>query len=145
MDQITDLARLEPFLRALPLRVMDDHVGLGGQKAGAVARRDDLVDLARLQGNGLFGQHMLAGRKRLQRPFDMQVVGQRDIDRVNRRVGQQRLIAGMHHKGRAKGAEALGLCRVAGGQGRKFCPFGGMDRGGHMLTREILQRPARPI
>jgi hypothetical protein len=32
MDQIADLARLQPLLRALPLRMVDDHVGLGGQK-----------------------------------------------------------------------------------------------------------------
>ena len=137
MDQRADFTCGKPFLCPLPLRVMHDHVGLCGQQSGAVTGGNDLVDLARFHRDRLFGQDMLAGRQRLQRPFDMHVVRQRDVDRVDGRIGQKRLIAVMHGKPGTKGAEPRRLLRVRGRQRGQFGPFCGMDGRGHVLTREI--------
>jgi len=55
---------------------------------------------------------MLARAQRLQRPFDVQVVGQGDVDRIYPRIGQKRVIAGMQAQRRAEGAKPFGLGRV---------------------------------
>ena len=62
--------------RALELRMMHDHEGLGGQQPRPVPRRDDGVEIGGLQPHRFFDEHMLARLQRLQRPFAMQVVRQ---------------------------------------------------------------------
>ena len=49
--------------------------------------------LGQAQRQRLLAQDVLALRCRLDGPLGMQAVGQGDVDGVNRRVGQQRLIA----------------------------------------------------
>ena len=44
------------------------------------------------QGERLLAQDVLAGPSRGDRPFGVQVVGQRDVDRVDVRVGEERLV-----------------------------------------------------
>ena len=43
----------------------------------------------------LFAEHMFAGLGRLDRPFGVHVVGERDVDRVHARVGKHAVIAGV--------------------------------------------------
>ena len=84
------------LLGAQPLGMKDDHVSLCRQFLGGVAGGDDLVNLVRFHGDGLFGQHMLASGQGFQRPFDVQMVGQGDIDGFHLGVGQQSFVAGMY-------------------------------------------------
>ena len=93
MQQLADRAALHQFARALPLRMVDDHVGLGREKPGPVAFSDEDVDLVGRHRDRLLGQDMLARRQHLQRPFHMHVIGQRNVDRVDRRIGEKILIA----------------------------------------------------
>ena len=65
-----------------------DHEGLGGDEAGAVAERDEAVDLLGAEGDGLFAEDVLAGLKRFRRPFDVLVVGEGNVDGVDVRIGE---------------------------------------------------------
>jgi len=47
----------------------------------------------------------------------MQMVGQRDIDRVDIRIGEQRLVATVHCKLRGKGLKGRGFVRMRCGEG----------------------------
>ncbi len=67
----------------LPLRVVDDHIGLRSQQPGFVAGRDQRVELGLGHRNGLFRQYRFARVQGLQRPFHVQMVWQRDVDRVD--------------------------------------------------------------
>ena len=67
----------------------------------------------------------------------MQMIGQRHIDRINRGVCQQRVIAGVQLQAGTKDTEAVGLGRIRGCERRKLGPLSGMDGRCHMLTREF--------
>ena len=63
----------------------DDARGLGGREG-----RLDLVRIARVR---LLAEHVLAGCDRAQRPFVVQLVGQRDVHGIDAGVGEQRVLA----------------------------------------------------
>jgi hypothetical protein len=78
----------------------------------SISREIDQIIAARLHGDRLFGQHMLSGGQRLQRPLDMHVIGQRNIDRIDARIGQQRLIALVHPQAGAERQKPRSLRRI---------------------------------
>ena len=145
MKDASDRALPDQRLRPLPLRVVDDHIGLGHQQARGIAGRDQPVDLIGLQRDGLFGQYMLSGGDGLLRPFDVKVVGQRDIDRLHRRIGQQGIIAAMDLKIGAERLEIVRLLRVRGRQRIKPCARRLMDRAGHVIAREFRRAQNAPV
>jgi hypothetical protein len=120
--------------------MMDDHIGLGGQKPAGVPGGDHRVELGGLQRQRLFAQHMLARGKGLQRPIDMEVIGQRDIDRVDGGVGEQALIAVMDPQVRRKCLKSGGFFGRRGGEGGEIRPLGRVDGRGHLLARKV-RRP----
>ena len=74
MHELTDGPVSHEITCGLPLRVMDDHIGLGGQTPGLVARRDELVELGGFHRDRLLCQDVFSGGQRFQRPLDMNVV-----------------------------------------------------------------------
>ena len=62
----------------------------------ACARRvDHALGLGRGQGQRLLAQDVLAGLGGRDRPLRVEVVGQRDVDRVDLGIGEQRLVGGV--------------------------------------------------
>src|SRR3954467_9231690 len=59
---------------------------------GRARRIDQFLSLRRRQPDRLLAEHMLPRLDRLDRPGDVQVVGQRVVDRVDLGIGQQRFI-----------------------------------------------------
>mmetsp|Transcript_29647 Transcript_29647/g.58673 ORF Transcript_29647/g.58673 Transcript_29647/m.58673 type:complete len:247 (+) Transcript_29647:1372-2112(+) len=137
MTQCADGTALDHVTHTGPLRVMHDHIGFRRQLAGRIARSNQIVKFTRLQGNRFFTKHMLARRQRLDCPCHMQVIGQRNIDRVNIRICQQRVIAVMDPQPWAKIGERCGLGRIRRRQRHQLRPLCGMDRPPHELTRKF--------
>ena len=64
-----------------PLRIEADHEGLGQDQVRAQIHQR--FEFRRAEGDRLLAQHVLARLQRPARPFDVQVVGQGDIDRID--------------------------------------------------------------
>jgi len=139
LAQAADRPALHEVAGAQPLGMVGDHEGLGGELARPVARRDEGVDLRGAQRDRLLGQHVLAGLERLQRPFDVGVVGQRVVDRVDLRIGEQRLVAVGDPRPVAR-REAVRLARRAAGDGGDEAAVARLDAGADPLARD-LRRP----
>jgi hypothetical protein len=91
----------------------------------------------------LFAQHVLAGGAGLDRPFGMQVIRQRDIHRLDVRVGQQRLV-GAEMPGDAEfRRERRGLGGIAAGHRRHHGERGPGEPAGK-LPRDV-GRPEHAI
>ena len=99
-----DRARARDLARTPPLRMMAHHERLGDELAGPRARGDQRLRLVGVERDRLLAQHVLAGLHRADRPRDVQLVGQRIVDRLDRRIGQQLLIGAIG----AGDAERLG-------------------------------------
>ena len=82
-DQILDLQ---------PLRVRADHEGFLDAHAGAIAHRQEVARLGSRQPDGLLAEDVLAVFGRLDRPGDVEVIGQRIVNRVDLRVGEEFLV-----------------------------------------------------
>jgi hypothetical protein len=137
MDELPDGAPLNELARPDPLGMVDDHVGLGHEEARAVPRLDQPVELGGVHGHGLFGEHVLARLDGLERPLQVEVVGERDVDRLDLRVGQERFVGGVDLQVRREVAKPLRLGVVRGGERKELGAAGHVDRGGHLLTREV--------
>lgn len=109
MGQLAQHALGQDLAGALPLRVMDDHEGLGRDQPRRIAGGDQLVEFGFLHRDGLFDQNRVARGQGPFRPFHMKVVRQRDIDGINAGMGQQFVIAVEHAKVRGKGLERGGF------------------------------------
>ena len=83
-DQLDQLRRL---------RMQPVHEGFAEKGAGLARRMDHRVGLEGGQPHRLFAKHMLAGLRRLDRPFGVARMRRRNVDRVDVRIGEQRLIA----------------------------------------------------
>ena len=90
---LADATRTHELAHPMPLRVITHHERLYHATPAAVARRDDRLRLYRVQRDRLLAQHVLARLECPDRPFDVQVIGQRVIDRIDVRVVEQRLVA----------------------------------------------------
>ena len=97
--------------------MMHDHVRLGRQKPGAVAGRDDLVEALDIHREGFLAEHRLARLERTDRPVDMHVIWERDIDRVDFGIGQQRLVILVDAQPGREVREGPGLIGGRGGDG----------------------------
>ena len=84
------LLRSTNRLARLPLRMVAIHEGFHDLQLRKAARRvDQLLPFGGRQADRLFAQHVLAGLERRDRPGHVQVIGQRVVDRVDVRIGQQ--------------------------------------------------------
>ena len=103
--------------RPLPLRMVAHHKRLGNQLAAALTRSHELPALLGVQRHRLLAQHVLAGFERAHAPGNMQVVGQRDVDRLDVRVGQQRLVATVGLGNAQLAGDTPRPCQIARGDG----------------------------
>ncbi len=119
------------------MRVVDDHEGFGREHARGVPRGDQLVEVRRPHGHRLLAQDVLARLHRLQAPFHVERVGQRDVDRVDARVAEQGVEAVVHPQARGEDAERLGLGRIRCRQRRDLSARRQRQCGPHELPREL--------
>ena len=91
--------------------------GIGLEQHHAVPARgiEHLLRLGAVHGQRLLAQHVLAVPRAGDRPFGMQAVGQRDVDRIDTVVAQQCLVAAMGTRQAVFGGEAAGLVGVTAG------------------------------
>ena len=98
-DQLAELRRL---------RMQAIHERLAGEGAGLPVRVEDRVDLEGGERHRLLDQDMLAGLRRLDRPFGVARMRRRDVDRLDLRIVEQRLVAVED----ARAGERLGEARL---------------------------------
>ena len=85
----------EELAEAEPLRVRADHEGLADLDAGAVADGEQGAGFGGGHGEGLLAEDVLAGFGGLDRPLNVQVVGERVVDGVDVGVGEERFVGGV--------------------------------------------------
>jgi hypothetical protein len=90
------------------------HEGLDHALAAALACGNDGLSLAGIEPDRLLAQHVLARLQGFDGPLHVQVIGQRIVDGLDFRVGEQRLVAAVA----AFDPEARGDARGAGGIAR---------------------------
>ena len=89
---LADCAVSDEIDGARPARREPIHECFHHQLAGLLRRAFDRVDLGQRQSKRLLAENMLARPQRLHCPFGMEVVRQRDIDRVDIAVGEKRVV-----------------------------------------------------
>ena len=87
-----DRARRKHFGDLRPLRMVAIGERLLDVPAAPVARRDQGDDIGSRQAKRLLAQHVLARREGPRRPLDVQVVGQRHVQRVDPGIVDQRVV-----------------------------------------------------
>ncbi len=110
--QRADAALAHELAGAQPLRMEAHHERLGDQRlADRRAKRRRLVGGQR---DRLFAQHVLARGGGRERERHVQVIGQRVVDRLDLRIGEQRLVraVGLGNAERIGGGFAPGLRRA---------------------------------
>ena len=105
-----------------------NHEGLLDPDPGAIPGRDQLERIGRGQGERLLAENVLARLRRLHRPGNVQMVGQRIVDGVDVRIGQELLV----------GTVALRYPQRLGGRGGARRISRG-DRG-HLRKLTLLHR-----
>ena len=109
--RLADRAGAHDLARAAPLRMMTNHERFGDELARPRPRRDERLGLGGAQRNRLLAQHMLARLQRADGPLDVQLVGQRIVDRLDRRVCEQLLIGAVGFATPSLAAAALARLR----------------------------------
>ena len=110
-DQLAELRRL---------RMQAVHERLAGEGAGLAMRVEHRVDLEGGKRHRLLDEHMLAGLRRLDRPFGVAGMRRRDVDRLDLGIVEQRLVAIEDSRAGELLGEAL-LLRVAGSDRDESC------------------------
>ena len=98
-------------------RVVAVVEGLHHHEPGAGRRLGDRAGLVGVAGERLLAEHVLTGRDRGQRPLCVQPVGQRDVDRVERRVGEHAGVVVVHRGDAVPGRGGGGPAAVPGREG----------------------------
>ena len=116
-ERCPDQAQLADLLEQLDeparLRVVAPHERLGEHEAaalGGVERARDVVGVTRQR---LLAEHVPAGLQRAQRPLDVERVRQRDVDRLDVRIGEQRLVGAVRTWNAERPRLSLGARAVA--------------------------------
>ena len=123
--QLPDAALVQQLPQPQPLRMAAHHEGLADLHAGARAHRQQRLRLGDGQADRLLAQHVLARLRGLDRPRHMQVVGQRIVDGVDVRVGEQLFVRAVGRGNAERGRLLLRLRKIARGDGNdcgKFAP-----------------------
>ena len=97
-----------------PRRVLAVHERLHQQDARLPAGVDHPLRLGRGHRERLLAQDVLAGPGRRDRPLGVEVVRQRDVDGVDVRVGQQRLVRAVRARDPELAGDPAGAARLAG-------------------------------
>src|SRR5712671_3215699 len=87
----------DKFLRAQPLRMRLDHKRFANFYAGAVSRREQGLRLRHRGTDWLFAEHMLPCFRCFDRPWHMQVIWQRIVNRFDLAVLQKLFVRSEEH------------------------------------------------
>ena len=112
------------------------HERLEHGDAVGLRRRLDQVEFGERGHERLFAQDVLPGFGGLHRPLAVQGVGQRDVDGVDVRVGEQRLVAAVRCGDVPLLGVSLCLVQIAAGNGDQLAPL--------RLANRRNQRPVDP-
>ena len=115
--KIAERARAHDLERGVDLRVVEIHERLDGDPVVPRGRLGDRVDLRDAQGQRLLAQHVLARIERPDRPRRVEVVGQGDVDDVDRGIRQERLVGAIGRRRAVRGRERPRPLEVAAGHG----------------------------
>ena len=96
--------------------------------ARSPAGGDDRVDLVDRQRQRLFAQDVLAGLERPDRPFGVEVVGQRDVDDVDVGSLEKRVVRPEGSGDAMRRGERLCAADVPAGDAHELAPFARRDR-----------------
>ena len=113
-----------------------------------VADRGHALRFLRVRGERLLAEHVLARFERGDRPFGVQTVRQRVVDRVDVRVGEQCRIRIVHRCDAVLRRERVGPAAIAGRNRNDFRfadVAGGFDHGGRRDTRRAENADANSI
>src|SRR2546423_11888313 len=72
---------------------MPEHEALGEHEPFLLREVDPLLDVGRTPGERLLAEHVLPRLERAHHPFDVQRVRERDVDRVDLGIAEQRVVA----------------------------------------------------
>ena len=132
--QLSDGVLRDELGEPLRLRMVPPHERLHQHAPGPLGGVERALRLLRPPRQRLLAEHVLAGLQRPDRPLDVQRVRQRDVDRVDLRVGEQRLVAAVRAREPVLGGVRTGALRVAAGDGDD------LDRVRARRAREDLRR-----
>ena len=118
---VADRPAGDQLVDGVGLRVVPVHERLGDVDVGRRRGGGDAVDLVQGQRQRLLAEHVLAGLGGPHRPLGVQVVRQRNVDRVDVRVGEQRLVAGDAARNPPLRRGRRRLVGVAAGDGLEAC------------------------
>ena len=143
--QIPDHTAGEQFFGASELRVMDDHIGFGSQKTRRITSSDDRVKIRLFHRHRLFTENVFPSSQRFERPFDMEVVRQRNIDGFNLWISEKRIVAVVDNEVRVESLKISGFLGAGCGERVELRPLSSMDRPRHMFTRKLCGPQNTPL
>jgi hypothetical protein len=117
------LATLHRFDDRQRERMRAVHERLDQRLSGLFGDVKHLLGLGGIDADGLFTQHVLAGAQGCDGPVMMQVVGERHVDRVHRRMADQFVICGQCDGNPKPRGEFIGGLRRARANRGEFAAF----------------------
>ena len=121
---LSDGAVSDQLDQLVSLRVAAVHKGFHQEHVRLSHRSQRQLGLGGIHRERLFAEHVFARTRRLDRPFQMQVVGQRVIDDIHRVVGEQLRIAAVSARHIELPAECLGRLLSAAAYSNEFPGLG---------------------
>ena len=103
------------------------HEGLDDALTAAVPGRDDRLCFEGIERDRLLAEHVFARLERLNGPFDVQVVWQRVVDRLDLWIVEQRLVTAVAASDAEARGNLAGALRIARGDCRDDAALAGED------------------
>ena len=144
--QPADAARRDELADGDPRGMQAIHERLHQQDAGRLGGRDHPLGVGRRQGDRLLAQDVLARPDRGERPLQVEVVRQRDVDGVDPGIREQRLVRIVGARDRRARRPPAGRCRhraTRWPRPRRAAPARGGRRGSTSRARST-RSTARP-
>ena len=138
----SDRAVLDERLGHRGLRVVTPHERLHHDHAGALGGVPGLLDLGGAARVGLLDQDVLARLDRLERPLVVHPVRQRDVDRVDPVVREQRLVAAVRPPDPVLGRVGLGTAQRLGSRRPRSRPRAGGAASSASLIAAVESSPS---
>ena len=89
---VADASGARNVERAKPLRVRADHECFLNQHTGAVAHGQQMLRVRGDESDRLLAEHVLAGFGGAGRPLDMKMIWQRNVNRIDVGIGDERFV-----------------------------------------------------
>src|SRR5579864_2376262 len=120
------------------------HEGLDDVLTAAVAGRDDRLCFERIERDRLLAEHVFAHLERLNGPFDVQVVWQRVVDRLDLWIVEQRLVTAVAASDAEARSNLAGALRIARGDCRDDAALAGEDGRDDPLDADVRRAEDSP-